>query len=290
MGNGIHHAEKPGITAVREFWNHRPCNIRHSPKPLGSKEYFDEVEARKYFVESHIPAFAEFQRWTGKRVLEIGCGIGTDTINFARAGAEVTAVDLSDKSLEIARQRAEVFRLSNIRFYHGSAEELSSIVPVQPYDLIYSFGVIHHTPHPERLLEQLSRYCRPGTVLKVMVYHRYSWKALEILIREGHGAFWRLPELLEQHSEAQTGSPVTYSYTRRSVRSLLRGFAVDSVSVQHIFPYRIPDYTKYRYVRVWYFRYQPKPVFDRLEKWFGWHLCVNAHFSAEQGSKAGTSC
>ena len=96
------------IADVQRYWDARPCNIRHSPKPVGSKEYFDEVEARKYFVEPHIPAFAEFERWRGKRVLEVGCGIGTDSINFARAGADLTAVELSGESLRIAAQRAEV--------------------------------------------------------------------------------------------------------------------------------------------------------------------------------------
>jgi 2-polyprenyl-3-methyl-5-hydroxy-6-metoxy-1,4-benzoquinol methylase len=266
------------IGQVRDFWNRRPCNIRHSTKAIGSRHYFEEVEARKYFVEPHIPVFAEFPRWQGKRVLEIGCGIGTDTMNFARAGAEVTAVDLSEKSIEIARQRASVYGLFNIRFCHGNAEELSSFVPAGGYDLIYSFGVIHHTPHPERVIEHLRRFSRPGTVLKVMVYNRYSWKALQILLREGHGAFWRFTELVERHSEAQTGSPVTYSYTPRSVRQLLRGFAVDSAAIEHIFPYRIPDYVQYRYVKLWYFRHLPGPVFRWLERHLGWHLCVNAHF------------
>ena len=65
------------ISRVKEYWDQRPCNIRHSPAPIGSRQYFDEVEARKYFVEPHIPAFAQFDRWRGKKVLEIGCGIGT---------------------------------------------------------------------------------------------------------------------------------------------------------------------------------------------------------------------
>ncbi len=89
--------EQMPMGRVKEYWNQRPCNIRHSTKPLGTKEYFDEVEARKYFVEPHIPRFAQFERWRGKKVLEIGCGIGTDTINFARHGADVTAIELSEK-------------------------------------------------------------------------------------------------------------------------------------------------------------------------------------------------
>ena len=151
------------VEQVRSYWDQRPCNIRHSPKPVGTREYFDEVEARKYFVEPHIPRFADFERWRGKRVLEIGCGIGTDTVNFARHGAQVTAVDLSSQSIEVARKRVEVFGLSDkVTFYNGSAEELGRFVPVEPYDLIYSFGVIHHTPHPERVVEQMRQYARPG--------------------------------------------------------------------------------------------------------------------------------
>src|SRR5579863_920397 len=114
------------VDQVRSYWDQRPCNIRHSPKPVGSREYFDEVEARKYFVEHHIPRFAEFERWRGKKVLEIGCGIGTDSISFARNGAQVTSVDLTEKSLEVARQRARVFGLEDrIRFIQADAEKLS---------------------------------------------------------------------------------------------------------------------------------------------------------------------
>ena len=76
------HSKTTAIDKVKDYWNERPCNIRHSHKEVGTRQYFDEVEARKYFVEPHIPRFAEFESWQGKKVLEIGCGIGTDTINF----------------------------------------------------------------------------------------------------------------------------------------------------------------------------------------------------------------
>lgn len=267
------------IARVREYWDLRPCNIRHSPAPVGSRQYFDEVEARKYFVEYHIPAFAQFDRWRGKKVLEIGCGIGTDTINFARGGAQVTSVDLSEKSLELARSRASVFGLQDqIRFFPGNAEELSSFVPVEPYDLIYSFGVIHHTPHPDVVLDQLRQYTRPCTTLKIMVYHRRSYKVAWILLTEVRGQFWKLQDLVAKNSEAQTGCPVTYTYTRREGRQLLErhGFRVRDVQVEHVFPYRIPDYVQYRYVKEPYFRWMPQPLFRSLERRFGWHLLLTA--------------
>jgi len=267
------------ITRVKDYWNARPCNIRHSTQPIGTREYFDEVEARKYFVEPHIPAFADFPRWHGKKVLEIGCGIGTDTINFARRGAQVTTVDLSEKSIEVARQRAAVFGLEDrIQFRAGNAEKLSSFVPVEPYDLIYSFGVIHHTPHPDAVLAQLKQYAKPGTTIKIMVYHRRSYKVAWIFLTEGRGQFWKLREIVARNAEAQTGCPIAYTYTRREGRELLErhGFKVTSVAVDHIFPYRIPDYVQYRYVREPYFAWMPQPLFRALERRFGWHLCLTA--------------
>ena len=270
-------AETP-LQRVQDYWDSRPCNIRHSPREIGSRDYFDEVEARKYRVEPHIPSFADFQRWAGKRVLEIGCGIGTDTINFARAGAHVTAVDLSEQSLSVARQRASVYGLeSTITFRQADAETLAEFIPAEPYDLVYSFGVIHHTPHPDRVMHQIrTNFMAPGSTFKVMVYNRVSWKVLQIVLTEGRGRFWKLDEMVARNSEAQTGCPVTYTYTRSSLARLLEGFRITDAQVRHIFPYRIPDYVQYRYVKNWYFRVLPEPVFQSLESVLGWHLCATA--------------
>lgn len=266
------------IRSVQQYWNDRPCNIRHSPKPVGEREYFDEVEARKYFVEPHIPRFAEFPRWRGKRVLEVGCGIGTDTINFARAGAQVTAVDLSDRSLEIARRRAEVFGLPNIRFVQANVEELGTVLPERDYDLVYSFGVIHHTPHPDVALGQLVAHLKPGGTLKIMVYHRHAWKVFAVVLRYGRGAFWRTEEIVARYSEAQEGCPVTYTYTRDQARRLVEGAGcrVEEVFVDHIFAWRIPDYVQYRYRRALPLALLPPALFHRLERRLGWHLCLTA--------------
>lgn len=271
----------PTLQNVREYWDRRPCNVRHSRAPLGTRRYFDEVEARKYLVEPHIPGFAQFERWRDRSVLEIGCGIGTDTMRFARSGAAVTAVDLSPHSLSLARERARVYALEErIRFVEADAETLRRSLPPAPFDLVYSFGVLHHTPHPERALDELPHYCRRGTTLKLMLYHRYSWKVLWILLRHGRGRFRRVDELIARHSEAQEGCPVTFVYSRTRLRRELerRGFAIEEIRVDHVFPYRIADYIEGRYVRVWYFRWVPRPFFRLFERLLGWHLCVTATF------------
>lgn len=266
------------LESVRDYWNRRPCNIRHSTAEIGTREYFDQVEARKYLVEPHIPALAEFDKWKGKKVLEVGCGIGTDTMNFARAGAEVTAVDLSSESLKLARKRAEVFGLADrINFYEANAERLAEYVTPQKFDLVYSFGVIHHSPHPERIIKQIrDNFVEPGSTLKLMVYYRYSWKVLWMLMQE-RMQFNKLDEIIAKHSEAQTGCPVTYSYSKKTVKDLIGDdFEIKKNCVEHIFQYRIKDYVEYRYVREWYWRMLPKSIVRQLEEILGWHLCVTA--------------
>jgi hypothetical protein len=102
-----------------------------------------------------------------------------------------------------------------------------------------------------------------------------------ILFQEAHGAFWRLDEAVARNSEAQTGCPVTYTYTRRSVRRLLAtaGLAADNVFVDHIFPYRVADYVQYRYVKALPFRWLPSAAMRALERRLGWHLCVDARLA-----------
>ncbi len=269
------------LDQVRGYWNNRPCNIRHSTKSIGSKEYFDEVEVRKYFVEPHIPVFAEFEKWKGKKVLEIGCGLGTDTMNFARAGAQITAVELSKESIKLAKTRAEVFGFNNIKFYEANAEELSKFVPVEKYDLIYSFGVIHHTPHPEKVIEEIKKYCKTDTELRIMLYSKWCWKTFWILIKYGKGRFWKAKELLAKYSEAQIGSPVSYVYCFTEIRDLLKDFNIIKIYKEHIFPYVIPKYVKYEYQYVWYFYWMPKSLFHWLESKLGWHTLIIAKIRNE---------
>jgi len=269
------------LAEVKEYWDRRPCNILHSSKVVGTREYFEEVTARKYFVEPHIPQFADFERWHGRRVLEIGCGIGTDTLSFAQHGADVTAVDLSEKSIEVARQRANVYgQQERIDFYHGNSEELSSFVPLATYDLVYSFGVIHHTPHPERVLNQIRKYMSAESELRLMVYSKASYKLFQIMREEGVWELSRLDELIARNSEAQTGCPVAYTYTYDEARELLKGFEILEMRKAHIFTWDVDAYKRYEYKKDAAWAGVTDEQLENLEKELGWHLLIRARLAS----------
>lgn len=252
------------IETVAEYWNRRPCNIRHSRAPIGSREYFDEVEQRKYFVEPHIPGFAQFDRWRDKRVLEIGCGLGTDATNFVRAGAEYTGIELSQVSLDLARTRLDVFAL-DATLIQADAERLGEHVRRASFDLIYSFGVIHHTPNPEAVIRQARQVIHPDGEFRLMLYARDSWK--DTMIEAGF-----------DQPEAQSGCPIAFTYSQAEVRQMLRAndFLATEITQDHIFPYVIEKYLNYEYELQPWFAAMPQPMFRALERRFGWHMLIVA--------------
>ncbi len=264
------------IDKVITFWNNRPCNLKHSDKPIGTIEYFEEVTAKKYKVEPHILPFSEFAKYKDKSVLEIGCGIGTMSISFAQAGAKMTMIDISDKSLELCKKRFETYGLQGT-FYQGNCEELSTFLPFQQFDLIYSFGVIHHTPHPEQVIDEIKKYLKIGGEFKMMVYSKFSYKLFWIMKESNIWDFSQLNSLIANYSEAQSGCPVTYSYTFDDIKKLLGDrFEIKEIYKDHIFPYKIEKYIKNEYELEDCFKNMPLEEFKKMEKELGWHTMVKA--------------
>jgi SAM-dependent methyltransferase len=266
--------EHISLADVRAFWDSRPCNVRHSSAEQGSDLYFAQVRMRRYFVEDHIEAFADFERWQGTRVLEIGTGIGSDAVRFVQAGASVLAVDVSPVSLTLARRHAESAN-AQVDFCECSAEDLQGLP--RDFDLVYSFGVLHHTPHPWSALREIYQHLKPGGILKLMLYHRRTPKVWAMYFRDPR-TLWDSTRIA-MYSEAKTDCPVTYTYTRHAARQLVAscGFVVDRVNVDHIFPYRVADYIAGRYVVSAAYRWMPLAWFRWLETHFGWHLLIEAH-------------
>ena len=264
------------IDEVKQFWDKRPCNIKHSNKPLGSLEYFQEVEKRKYFIEPHIPLFADFKKWQGKHVLEIGCGIGTEAINFARNGAILTVIELSNESLEITKKRFAVYGLS-ANFVLGNAEDLDNLLPnEEQFDLIWSFGVIHHSPHPEKILAKCKNFLKDDGEIRMMVYSKISYKLFYLMRETGIWDFSALDDLISAYSEAQTGCPITYSYTLEGAKRLFSEFKILDITKTHIFPWNIEKYIAYEYEKEACFQNISDDFFKELESELGWHMLIKA--------------
>jgi SAM-dependent methyltransferase len=213
-------------------------------------------------VEPHIREFAQFPVWSDSRVLEIGCGIGTDTLEFHGWCAKIDAVELSYKSLNIADQRMSLrfpsTRWSRVKFYLANAEEW---LPDDSYDLIWSFGVLHHTPNPEKILHKAYDRLKDDGQLRIMLY-----------------AKWSIKNLLGEQPEAQENCPLAKVYSVKEAKELVEscGFKVKSIKKTHIFPWKIEDYKQYHYVKRWYYRWMPKELFSWLESKLGWHLLIVA--------------
>lgn len=273
------HFAETEVKRVEDYWDRRPCNLFHSKAEVGTKQYFDEVEKRKYFVEPHIPGFAEFDLWKGKKVLEIGCGLGTESINFARAGANLTIVELSSKSLELCKKRFEVFGLK-ANFYHGNAEELEKILPKEDlasYDLVWSFGVIHHTPHPEKVMDGIKNLLKPDGEIRIMVYSKVSYKLFWLMHHTKEWDFAKADSLVAKYSEAQVGCPVTYTYTFDESAVLCKDFKITSITKDHIFPWKVDEYKQHKYVKEDEWANVEFAKFREFEKELGWHTLIKAN-------------
>jgi ubiquinone/menaquinone biosynthesis C-methylase UbiE len=200
---------------VRAYWNAAPCGTPDVALIEGARK-FEELERVRYAREPFIERFARFDATRGQRLLEVGVGAGTDHLRFARAGALCAGVDLSEASVETTRRRLEAEQLSS-DLHVADAENLP--FADESFDVVYSWGVIHHTPDTARSAREILRVLRPGRRFCVMVYNRHSVVAFQAWALYGvlRGRPWRtLEEVLAHHME----SPGTKGYTPGEVHAL----------------------------------------------------------------------
>jgi 2-polyprenyl-3-methyl-5-hydroxy-6-metoxy-1,4-benzoquinol methylase len=248
---------------IKKYWNAQPCNINHSRNEIGTVEFYQDVSKRRYLVEPHIAEFAGFHIWQGKRVLEIGCGIGSDAEEFAKRGADYVGVDYSDQSVNIARQRFDVLGLEG-EFYNIDASNTEELQKLGKFDLVYSYGVIHHFPAIDKIIDNVHSVLNPTGEFRFMVYAKNSWKYA--MIQKGLDQF-----------EAQSGCPYAQAYSKEEIHTLLGNkFHVERLRQDHCFMYNVDAYKQGRYELEPWFEKMPEAHRQAVREYLGWHLLVKA--------------
>lgn len=208
---------------VRSYWEKEACGTQKvvvGEIERFSREWFEKVENHRYQVEPFIHSVAQFTRYYGKKVLEVGVGAGTDHLQWARAGLDCYGVDLTDEAIETTRRRLEIYGLSS-NLQRIDAESL----PFDDnfFDLVYSWGVIHHSDKPEKIITEIHRVLKPGGIFIGMMYGRNSLASLKMWISYAllKGKPWRsFADVIWNHME----SIGTKAYTVPELKRLFSVF------------------------------------------------------------------
>lgn len=209
------------LRAVATHWEAASCGeeLYLQGSALDAYEYH---ASQRYRLEPCIVRFADFERHRGERVLEIGVGMGADHRRFAEAGADLAGIDLTDRAVQHVRRQFELAGLrSDLRT--GSAEALD--FASESFDLVYAWGVLHHTPDTLGAVREIHRVLRPGGEAKVMVYHKHSMVGYMLWLRYALARGkprTSLAAIYAQHLE----SPGTKAYTVDQARFLFKDFEV----------------------------------------------------------------
>jgi len=219
---------------ARAQWGHDPAGgLAAGDEPLGTPESFARVEAYRYAEQPWMHATFEYESWVGKDVLEIGVGLGTDHLQFARAGARMSGIDLTPRCVEMTSRRLEQEGLAS-HLSIMDAERLQ--FPDDSFDAVYSFGVLHHTSSPELAFQEIRRVLRPGGAFIGGLYSKHSWfclriRAERILRLQFLHEDWtdRLSRIEYSTSDAK---PHVRLLTASELRTALRGAGFDVIAIR----------------------------------------------------------
>lgn len=258
---------------ARQQWTGDPCGAKYGEKyRFATREFFDEVERHRYQEYAPwMPALMGFDEFKGARLVEIGCGMGTDLLQFARGGAHCTGVDLTPRSIEISRLHFDLYQM-RADFVLSDAERLP--FADESFDVVYSNGVLHHTPGTAQAIGEVHRILRPGGIAKVMLYHRrslYYWS--EIILHRGilRGHFLRghsPEEIMSRYVEySETDArPLVKVYSRRQARALFAPFREVKIEVEQMMRKELRLLSPL----------VSDDLFRRLRRSMGWNVIITA--------------
>jgi ubiquinone/menaquinone biosynthesis C-methylase UbiE len=257
---------------VKVFWNKEACGTYVTSSEKFSRQYFDEIEEHRYEREPEIFGFAQFTRFYGKKILEVGVGAGTDFLQFVRAGALAYGIDLTEEAVEHVKKRLGVYGLSAKEIKVADAENLP--YKDNTFDLVYSYGVIHHSPDTMKALEEIVRVTSIGGKIKIMIYHRRSLNAFSKYLMYGlrrGKPFHSISTLLYNHME----SVGTKAFTVKEIKDILSRYPVVIKRITTKASYYDLNWSG-RPFRIIPFRYIPKILagllgYDRI----GWFMCID---------------
>jgi ubiquinone/menaquinone biosynthesis C-methylase UbiE len=209
---------------IKDYWNKESCGTDIAKQhEKYSRAYFDQIEDYRYDHEAYIFEFAQFSRFYGKKILEVGVGAGTDFINFCRSGSEAYGIDLTEEAINNVKHRLKVYSLTCKELKVADAENL----PYKDnyFDLVYSWGVIHHTENTIKALEEIIRVLKLGGIGKIMIYNRYALDSLSLYIKYGIMKLRPFRSLDFIYSKYQE-SPGTKVFSISEIRKILSNYPI----------------------------------------------------------------
>lgn len=219
---------------VHNFWNKQSCGTQFTDKVKYSKEFFEEIELDRYTKEPEILSFAQFNTGKGKKVLEVGVGAATDFLQWAKNGAELYGIDLTPEAVAHAQHRLELYGCSAKDIKVADAENL----PFSDnfFDIVYSWGVIHHSPDTPKALKEIIRVLKPAGKAKLMVYNRKSVLAYVFWVKHA-GLKFKWNQSVSDVLWNKMESYGTKGYTIEEIKALLKNENIKNLEVKTVITY-----------------------------------------------------
>jgi 2-polyprenyl-3-methyl-5-hydroxy-6-metoxy-1,4-benzoquinol methylase len=251
--------DDPLLIAIRDYWNEHIHDLEVATQPIGTIGFFDELDEYRFDKLRYLPKMVDFSGFKGKRLLEVGCGVGIDLVRFAKGGSIVTGIDLAEVSIELAQTNFDQRGLTaDLRVMNGEDLQFET----DSFDVVYAHGVLQYTANASKMVNEIQRVVRPDGEAIMMVYNRNSWlNAISKVVNVGL-----------EHEDA----PVLMKFSIKEFKQLLKSFSSFT-----IIPERFPVETRlhqgikgtmYNKVFVRLFNLFPKSWIKPL----GWHLMAFA--------------